>query len=103
MDFELVHFGLGVTVAHSNQTEQAIQKAIIVEFERFGFFVLKLAKTNKNGIPDLLCIKDGRCIFIEVKTSVGVLSELQNYRIKQLKQVGATAIVASGKIKLERI
>jgi Holliday junction resolvase len=47
-----------------------------------------LIKTNKNGIPDLMCLKDGVTMFIEVKRPNGKLSELQKIRIKQLRDLG---------------
>ena len=34
-------------------TESKYQNKIIKDFESRGWFVLKLIKTNKNGIPDL--------------------------------------------------
>ena len=56
--------------------------------EEKGYLVVKLINTNCNGIPDLMCLKDGKAIFIEVKQPTGVLSELQKLRIKQLKGLG---------------
>ena len=37
-------------------TEQQIQSKRIKELEAEGYYVIKLIKTNKNGIPDLLAI-----------------------------------------------
>jgi Holliday junction resolvase len=55
---------------------------------------LKLIRTNKNGIPDLLCLKKNETpLFIEVKTKTGVVSEIQKYRIKELKKFGFDAII----------
>jgi hypothetical protein len=34
-------------------TEQQIQKKIIDKYTSEGWYVIKLIKTNKNGIPDL--------------------------------------------------
>ncbi len=53
-----------------------------------GWFVVKLIKTNKNGVPDLLATKKDRTVFIEVKQKKGVLSEIQKYRIEEIKQKG---------------
>jgi Holliday junction resolvase len=72
-------------------SEKTYQSKLIKEYEGKGYYVLKLIKTNKNGIPDLLLLKDGIIHFIEVKGSKGVLSELQKYRIKELKSYGFTA------------
>lgn len=59
-----------------------------------GYFVLNLIKTNRNGIPDLLCLKKGEePIFIEVKKEKGVLSKLQEYMIKKLNKLGFDAKV----------
>lgn len=62
-----------------------MQKKIITQLEANGFFVVKLIKTNKNGIPDLLAVKENRTIFIEVKQEHGKLSEIQRYRINELR------------------
>ena len=69
-------------------TETQIQAKIIDRYEKDGYMVVKLIQTNKNGICDLLLLKDGIASFIEVKTETGRLSELQKYRIKQLEEKG---------------
>ena len=49
-------------------TEQQIQSKKIKELEGQGYYVIKLMKTNKNGIPDLLVLpKNSDAFFIEVK------------------------------------
>tara|TARA_Y100000052_G_C2946463_1_gene84184 strand:+ start:483 stop:722 length:240 start_codon:yes stop_codon:yes gene_type:complete len=69
--------------------EQDIQRKRIKDLEDQGYYVLKLIKTNKNGIPDLLAIKKGASvIFSEIKTKNGKISELQKYRLKELKENG---------------
>jgi Holliday junction resolvase-like predicted endonuclease len=65
--------------------EQQIQSKIIKRLEQEGFFVLKLIKTNKSGIMDLLAVKESRTIFVEVKQEHGKLSEIQRYRINELR------------------
>ena len=77
-------------------SEQKIQTKIIKKLEAEGFYVLKLIKTNKNGIPDLLAIKNNECLFIEVKREDGKLSEVQKYRLNELKEKGIKAVVAYG-------
>jgi Holliday junction resolvase len=78
-------------------TEQQIQSKKIKELESQGYYVIKLVKTNKNGIPDLIAIPKGSDIlFIEVKRPGGRLSKLQEYRIKELKNHQLNAIVFYG-------
>ncbi len=68
-------------------TEQQIQSKRIKELEADGYYVLKLIKTNKNGLPDLIGIPPNcNVIFSEVKTKKGKVSPLQEYRLKELKE-----------------
>ena len=58
--------------------------------------VIKLIKTNTNGIPDLLILKNGIAKFVEVKKPGGKISQLQKYRIKKLREQGFDAVVMDG-------
>ena len=78
-------------------TEQQIQSKKIKELEAEGYFIIKLIKTNKNGIPDVLALhKDLGVKFFEIKTPKGKVSKLQEYRIKELKDYGFSAEVFRG-------
>lgn len=77
--------------------EQQIQAKKIKELEEQGYYVIKLSKTNKNGIPDLIAIPpNSDVLFVEVKTPKGRLSELQNFRIKELNQIGIKTEIYNG-------
>lgn len=78
-------------------SEQQIQKKISDHLEAEGWMVIKLIKTNCNGIPDLMALRNGVTKFIEVKRpKVGKLSKIQEYRIKQLKEKGFEVDVWEG-------
>jgi hypothetical protein len=78
-------------------TEQAIQSKRIKQLEAEGYYVIKLVKTNKNGIPDLIAIPPAcGVLFSEVKTLKGKLSPLQEYRLKELKEHGIETEVYRG-------
>ena len=68
--------------------ESKRQAKIIAKLKAEGWLCVKLIKTSVNGIPDLLCLKNGNAMFIEVKQPDGKLSELQNVRIGQLLALG---------------
>jgi Holliday junction resolvase len=70
-------------------TEQQIQTKIKKKLQERGWFVTKLIKTSTNGIPDLLAIKYGKAMFIEVKRENGKLAPLQQMRLEELIQAGA--------------
>jgi Holliday junction resolvase len=67
--------------------ESQIQSKKIKELEAQGYYVIKLIKTNKNGIPDLIAIPKGSdVLFVEVKGPKGKTSPLQDWRMEELKQ-----------------
>lgn len=69
--------------------ESQIQSKKIKELEAQGYYVIKLIKTNKNGIPDLIAIpKNSDVIFIEVKGPKGSTSPLQGWRMEELEKHG---------------
>ena len=74
--------------------EKDIQSAIKKRLEKFGWLVIKLIQTTLNGIPDLLALRDGEAVFIEVKRPGGKVSPLQTYRIKQIKDKQFQVIIA---------
>ena len=74
-------------------TEQQIQYKIIKKLEKDGYFVIKLIKTNKSGIMDLIAVKENDTLFVEVKRPKGKLSELQKVRIADMKQRGINVVV----------
>lgn len=78
-------------------TEQQIQAKRIKQLEADGYYVIKLVKTNKNGIPDLVAFKpDAEVLFSEIKKPNGKLSKLQEYRLKELKNYGFKTEVYRG-------
>lgn len=72
--------------------ESQIQSKKIKELEAQGYYVLKLMKTNKNGIPDIIAIPPNSDVELyEIKGPTGKLSKLQEYRIKELTEHGVKA------------
>ena len=68
--------------------ESKRQAKIIAKLTQEGWLCVKLIKTSVNGIPDIMALKGGKTMFIEVKQPDGKLSELQNVRIGQLLALG---------------
>ena len=83
--------------------EQFIQKKILNYLEDDGYYCLKLAKTNKNGIADIIAIKPNRVFFVEVKSEKGIVSELQKHRIEELKQNGIQTLVVKSLDELKSL
>lgn len=78
-----------------NLREKFIQARLIDALESSGDYVLKLMKTNKNGIPDLLVFpknREERPYFIEVKSKNGVVRPMQHFRAKELRKYGIATL-----------
>jgi Holliday junction resolvase len=73
--------------------EAELQKKIVDRLNRHGWSCIKLIQTNMNGIPDLMCIRKGVVMFLEVKTEKGVVAPLQEKRIADLNKHGVFARV----------
>jgi Holliday junction resolvase len=77
--------------------EQQIQAKKIKELEANGYYVIKLIRTNKNGIPDLIAIpKDSDVLFVEVKQPGKKPTPLQEFRIKELIAHGLKTEIYKG-------
>lgn len=74
--------------------EQQIQHKIIKYLESIGYYVIKIIVANKSGVPDVVAAKNGKVIFIEVKTKTGKLSALQKYNLKKILESGNDIIIA---------
>jgi Holliday junction resolvase len=74
-------------------SEAKFQSKVIKDLENAGWYSIKLIKTNKNGIPDIVAIREDRTLFLEIKSKIGKTSPLQDYRIKELRDLGIEAEV----------
>lgn len=75
-------------------SESKFQRQVIKEYEAKGYYVIKLVRTNKNGIMDLLALKPKEePIFIEVKGKDTPQSALQKYREEELRKFGFTNVL----------
>jgi Holliday junction resolvase len=78
-------------------TEQAIQTDIKAYLEWKGWFTFKIHQQGKycyKGISDLIAVKDGVTIYVEVKTPTGKLRPEQLKFMEDIENHGARYIVA---------
>lgn len=70
--------------------ESTITKSIQKYATANGWWVLKIAGGGfqRPGIPDLLCVKGGKAIFLEVKRPGGRPTPLQLHVIDEIRTVG---------------
>lgn len=60
------------------------QKKTIEEYKRKGYEVIKISKTNKNGIADLLVGNREKTFLIECKEKNDTIKPLQVYQNKKI-------------------
>ena len=73
------------------------QRKIINEYRAKGYKVINIIKVSENGMPDLMCLKDGKVIFIECKELNDTIKPLQKYKINELIKLGFDAFCLQDK------
>jgi len=76
--------------------ETAITRKIRDRLKSLGFHTIKIhgGPMQQAGLPDVLAIRDGRALWLEIKQPGLHATELQLYRLKQMRDHGCTAVVA---------
>ena len=67
-------------------SESTIQRQVMKALEKEGWTCVKLIQTNLNGMPDLLCMRHGMTMFVEVKSESGGTGILPKDRVDARKQ-----------------
>ena len=82
------------------QIEQALKQAV----EARGGICWKLISPGTTGVPDrLILMPAGHIGFVEVKTPGGKPRPIQKHRIKQLQNLGFTALVLDALDDIEAV
>jgi Holliday junction resolvase len=84
--------------------EAVIERRLVRGVEKMGCECLKLEVKGRAGWPDRVCImKHGVVVFVEVKKPMGVVSRIQEERIKELQALGQHAFVVKTKDQVDRL
>lgn len=86
--------------------ESSITKSIVALAKSRGWWTFKIAggPMQTSGIPDLLCVKSGKAVFLEVKQPGKNPTELQKQRMHEIRNTGgAVAEVVRSREEAERI
>lgn len=77
--------------------EREIEKKLVDGIRRLGGRAYKWVSPGSNGVPDrIIVMPGGRILFVELKTSTGVVSKLQKMQIRMLSQMGCEVRVVFG-------
>lgn len=73
--------------------EKHLENRLKKSVEAIGGICWKLVCPGTTGVPDRICLKAGRVIFVELKAPGKKPRAIQNRRIKQLRDQGFTVFV----------
>lgn len=77
--------------------ESEIERKLGKEIKKLGGLYYKFMSPNLPGVPDRIVIMPGgRVIFVELKTEIGRLSNIQKWVIEEMRQRGADVRVIKG-------
>lgn len=83
--------------------ERQIRNKINKHLKSEHWFVMPLSDKWAKGYPDLICIKDGRVIFLEIKQPDGRIDQLQMYFCGALWENGVEAYIVDSLDKVKEI
>ena len=83
--------------------EHHIEQALKTAVEADGGLCWKLVSPGTTGVPDRLCLKGGRAVFVEVKAPGCKPRPIQNRRIRQLRDHGFTVLVIDQVKQIEEV
>jgi Holliday junction resolvase len=75
--------------------ESRIQTKIKNSLIKSGWLVVKVIQCSAPGFPDLMALKKGRAVFLEIKQPGHKPRPLQTYRHKQLREQNFEVLVAT--------
>lgn len=77
--------------------EKEIERRMGEMLKKRGCLYYKFESPGNPGVPDRIVITPaGRVVFVELKTPVGRLSNLQKYQIKRMRDTGVEVRTVKG-------
>lgn len=77
--------------------EKEIEQKLAKFVKNLGGVAYKFTSPGNGGVPDrIIILKDRPAMFVELKADGGRLSDLQNFQIKRLQNLGQMVFVVKG-------
>ena len=84
--------------------ESSIEKHLVKQIKKLGGICLKFTSLGTVGVPDRIVILPGGYIqFVELKSTHGVTSAIQDARIEQLRARGVQVHVCRSKDEVDTL
>lgn len=77
--------------------ESQIERRMGEMVTRRGGLYYKFVSPGQPGVPDrIIVVPGGQCVFVELKTEIGRLSNIQKWQIGRMRQMGLDVRKVSG-------
>lgn len=77
--------------------ERQIEAKLVKQIRSMGGICYKFVSPGNPGVPDrMVLLPDGRIIFIELKTEVGRLANIQRWQLEEMRKRHADVRVLRG-------
>lgn len=77
--------------------ESTIEARLVKEVKKRGGLCYKFVSPGSPGVPDrIIILPGGRTVYVELKTEIGRLANVQKWQIDELKKRGAEVRVLKG-------
>lgn len=83
--------------------EKTVENMLKRAIKADGGLCWKLVSPGVDGVPDRLCLKAGRALFVEVKAPGKKPRPLQQRRMNQLREQGFTCLVIDSMSQIEEV
>ena len=84
--------------------ESVVEKYLAKRCEEHGWMCLKFDPSRRIGMPDrLILLPGGRCVWVELKTDGGRLTEIQRYRHGEIAALGHDVRVVWSKAEVDAL
>ena len=77
--------------------EKKIERRMVQAVKERGGLCYKFISPSNPGVPDRIIITpNGRVVFVELKTEIGKLANIQKWQISEMRKRGADVRVVKG-------
>ena len=85
------------------EREKDTEKWLRQQIEKLGGVFWKFTSPGTDGVPDRIAVfPDGRLVFVELKTGIGKLKQIQRYQIGRLLLLQQQVCVVHGRKAADR-
>ncbi|MCI5652247.1 MAG: VRR-NUC domain-containing protein [Ruminococcus bromii] len=88
----------------ANLKESEIERSMVRRVRERGGLCYKFQSPGNPGVPDrIILTRDGRTVYVELKTEIGRLAKIQAWQIGEMRKRGADVRVVRGTAEMRAL